>query len=209
MDTIHLQFPWILIITGFVLSGCSLLYKIKVFKHLDHRLFTFLHLKLIGKISFFRKLWPMGKTPAMIAGLGILYLSGWVSGFMATLFFITIACVERLIKLKVKRKRPFYVIPKAGMFQPAQPYDPSFPSGDAMRIWYLTFVLPTAFALPLPFLFLFCLIALLVSLGRIAFGVHFPLDVIGGAGLGLIGAGFYQITVLHPFSNLLCRVIQP
>jgi len=64
-----------------------------------------------------------------------------------------------------------------------------------MRIWYLAFIIPTAFGLPLPALFLFCCIAVLVSLGKIALGVHFPLDVIGGMGLGLIGAGLYQLCI--------------
>lgn len=195
MDSIQPQFAVILFVSGLVLSGCGLLYQTRAGKILDHGLFNFLHLRLSQKSAFFCKLWPMGKTPAMIAMLGVLFFSDWPSGFKGALFYGIIAGLERLLKLRVKRQRPFFVLPHVRMFQPEQPNDPSHPSGDAMRIWYLAFIIPAAFGLPLPALFLFCCIAVLVSLGRIALGVHFPLDVIGGMGLGLIGAGLYQLCI--------------
>ena len=189
------QFALALLIAGFALSGCGLLYRTEICKRQDHQLFNFLHMRLSKKTSFFRTLWPIGKTPFMIAALGVLFFSGWSSGFQAILFYSIIACLERLLKLNVKRQRPFSVLPDTRMFQPRQPKDPSHPSGDALRVWYLAFIIPAAFSLPLAVLFLFCFLALLVSLGRIALGVHFPLDVIGGAGLGLIGAGLYQLCI--------------
>jgi len=61
------------------------------------------------------------------------------------LFFCIIACIERSLKLMVKRPRPFSVLPGVQMSQPQKPHDPSHPSGDSMRIWYLAFVIPMAF----------------------------------------------------------------
>lgn len=193
MNAIQPQFAEILLVIGLAFSGCGLLYRTTAFQRQDHRLCSSLHLKLSRKISFFRTLWPVGKTPFMIAMLGVLFLSGWSSGFRAAFLYGMIAFLERLLKLTVKRQRPFSVLHDVRMFQPRQPQDPSHPSGDAMRVWYLTFVIPMAFGLPLMALFLFCCVAVLISLGRIALGVHFPLDVIGGIGLGLIGAGLYQL----------------
>ena len=193
MNAAQPQFVGILLVAGFVFSGCGLLYRTAAFQRQDHRLCSSLHLKLSSKINFFRTLWLVGKTPFMIAMLGVLFFSGWFSGFLAALLYAMIACIERLLKLTVKRQRPFSVLPDVRMFQPRQPHDPSHPSGDAMRVWYLAFVIPIAFGLPLVVFSFCCCIAVLVSFGRIALGVHFPLDVIGGMGLGLIGAGLYQL----------------
>jgi len=193
MHTIQPQFILILIAVGIVLFGCGLLYGTKFFHRHDLRVFNFLHRRLAGKIPFFRLLWPMGKTPFMMTMLGILYFTGYSSGFRAMIIFGIIACLERSIKLMVKRQRPFFILPDIQMSQPKQPNDPSYPSGDAMRIWYLALVIPTAFGLPVLTLVLFCCIAVLVCLGRISFGVHFPLDVLGGMGLGFIGAGLYHL----------------
>ena len=187
------QFAGILLGSGLILSLGGLLYRVASIQSQDHRLFNFLHLGLVKMVLFFRLLWPLGKTPLMVAMLGVLYFSGWSSGFWATLFFCIIACIEKSLKLMVKRPRPFSVLPGVQMSQPQKPQDPSHPSGDSMRVWYLAFVIPMAFGLPWAVLILFCCIAILVSLGRIALGVHFPLDVMGGMGLGLIGAGLYQL----------------
>ena len=193
MDTIPLQFFWIIITGGFVLIGCGFLYGISSGHQQDLRLFNFLNLKLARMVPFYRLIWPLGKTPFMMIMLGVLYFTGWSSGFRATIIFGIIACLERLIKWVVKRQRPFFIVPDVQMSQPQQPNDPSHPSGDAMRIWYLAFVIPMAFGLPISILLLLCSIAVLVSIGRISLGVHFPLDVIGGTGLGLVGAGIYQL----------------
>lgn len=193
MNLFQPQFPGFILVAGLILSGCGLLYRIPAIQYQDLRFFHFLYLKLSTQVPFFRLLWPLGKTPFMMFMLGVLFFSGWTSGFLTALFYAVIACLERVLKLMVKRQRPFSALPDIQMSQPAHPRDPSHPSGDAMRIWYLTFVLPVAFGLSLPVVFLFCLIAVPVSLGRIALGVHFPLDVIGGIGLGLVGAGLYRL----------------
>jgi membrane-associated phospholipid phosphatase len=72
------------------------------------------------------------------------------------------------------------------MGQLPEPYDPSHPSGDSFRVWFLAILFPIAFLLPVStFIFSF-LVAIILSLGRIALGVHYPLDVISGAGLGIL-----------------------
>lgn len=74
------------------------------------------------------------------------------------------------------------------MLQPLKPLDPSFPSGDALRIWYLTLITAAIFS-SLPFLIAAIILAAVISLGRIMMGVHYPSDVLAGSGLGVIAAG--------------------
>ena len=75
------------------------------------------------------------------------------------------------------------------MLQPIKPQDPSFPSGDALRVWYLALIIPTAFGDSGIFLVAGIILAILVSMGRMVMGVHYPSDVTAGMGLGFIGAG--------------------
>jgi len=185
------QTAWILLASGLVFFGTGLFYRVLSIQ--DKKLFEFLHLKLSSLVPFFRVCWILGKTWFAIIILCVLYFSGWSSGLPATVLFAVIACVERSIKLLLKRPRPFSVLEKTRMSQPKRPKDPSHPSGDSMRIWYLAFVVPTAFSLPWPIIIVFSCIAALVSIGRIALGVHFPLDVLGGIGLGLTGAALYKL----------------
>ena len=193
MDTNQLQLSVTLLILGLIFSGSGLLFLTPVFNRYDCRLFSFIHLKLAKNISFFRLLWPLGKTPFMIIMLGMLFFSGGSSGSIAVFSYVVIACLERGLKMLLKRPRPFVVFPEVQLSQPRKPQDPSHPSGDTLRIWYLAIVVPAAFSLSLSIFLVFCLVATLVSLGRIAFGVHFPLDVLGGMGLGLFGAGLYLL----------------
>ena len=195
MNEIQLQFIWYLFFTGFVLTGIGLLFPLRILKILDLQLFYFLYSKLSGNARIFRILWPFGKTGFMVGVLGILFLSNWYSGFCAIFCFIIIACFEKLIKLTMKRRRPFIFLPEIKMLQPHKPEDYSHPSGDAMRIWYLTFIIPSIFGWSLLLFSVFLSIAVLISFGRIAFAVHFPLDVAGGTGLGLIGAGLFYLII--------------
>jgi len=183
----------VLIIFGGGLSCFGMLHNAPAVSRWDVQLSCSLYLCVKKYLPLFRLMWLFGKSPMLIVLLIILFLFDNRSGSMVILFYIVIACAERTLKLALKRQRPFSLVPEVKMCQPRQPYDPSYPSGDVMRAWYLTFVLPPAFIMPYPFFFLLGGIALLVSLGRIAFGVHFLLDIIGGTGLGLLGAGFYLI----------------
>lgn len=195
MNEIQLQLIWYLFFTGFVLTGIGMLYPLTTLKTLDLRLFYFLYCKLSGNARVFRVLWPFGKTGFMVGILGIFLLLNWYSGCCAIFCFFIIACVERLIKLTMKRRRPFVLLSEVEMLQPYKPEDFSHPSGDAMRVWYLTFIIPFIFGWSLLLLSVFLSVAVLVSFGRIAFAVHFPLDVAGGTGLGLIGAGLFYLMV--------------
>ncbi len=156
---------------------------------LDARLFRLLHKPLRRLSGFFQVIWHLGRTPFALATLVLLVILDLHFGLTACVGFALIVSFEWFIKRSLKRARPFTLIPDAVMNQPKEPTDPSFPSGDALRIWYLALIIPFSLALPPIFLLLTCSIALLVSLGRIAMGVHFPLDVLAGTGLGLLGVG--------------------
>jgi len=167
----------------------------------DAHAFHNLHRKLEPYTGVFRYLWPLGTTPVAVILLLILYIPGWQVGFAATLGYILAALLERAIKMQFQRPRPFTALEDVQMRQPNQPHDPSHPSGDTLRVWFLAFVFPWAFTLPWPVILLTCLIAGILSLGRIALGVHYPLDVLGGAGLGMLAAGItvigYQVTFFN------------
>lgn len=75
------------------------------------------------------------------------------------------------------------------MLQPQEPGDPSFPSGDALRVWFLALILTIAMGNSLPLGIIMAFVAALVSVGRMVLGVHYPTDVLAGIGLGFLGAG--------------------
>ena len=181
----------ILFLTGVIFSVGALFYRIAAIQRIDSLFFNYLYTKLTRTVPLFRFIWPLGKTPFLIIVLTLLLLSGGTNGLYAVTIYIVIACIERLFKLTMGRERPFSVLPDVKVFQSKKPLDPSHPSGDTMRVWYLSFVVPAVFFLPVLFVVFFCGLASLVSLGRIVLGVHFPLDVIGGMGLGLFGAGLF------------------
>ncbi len=181
----------VLIVLGCALTVIGLLHNVPPVSRWDSRTSRFLHLELHRFLPLFRTLWLFGKSPLLMVVLLLILCCARQSAGWAALFYLLIAAGERAMKLRIKRPRPFAQVPEVEMRQPRQPYDPSFPSGDAMRLWYLAFILPAAFPLPGLFFFLFAAIAFLASLGRIAFGVHFFLDVVGGSGLGLLGAGLF------------------
>jgi undecaprenyl-diphosphatase len=66
------------------------------------------------------------------------------------------------------------------------PHDASFPSGHAATSFAAATMLSFAFPRFAPFLYV---LAAAVAFSRVYVGVHYPLDVIGGAALGVLIAG--------------------
>lgn len=185
---------------GAGLTILGFLHRLPALSRWDARTFQSLHANLRRSANFFRYLWPLGTTPVGIGLILIIYIAGWQAGAAVTGAYILAALLERTIKMCIQRPRPFTDLPEVQMRQPNPPRDPSHPSGDTLRVWFLAIVFPWAFALPWPVTLLTCAIAGILSLGRIALGVHYPLDVLGGAGLGLFAASAtvigYQLTFL-------------
>ena len=65
------------------------------------------------------------------------------------------------------------------------PHDASFPSGHAATSFAAATILSFAYPRLAPFLYL---LAAAVAFSRVYVGVHYPLDVLGGAALGMLVA---------------------
>jgi membrane-associated phospholipid phosphatase len=107
------------------------------------------------------------------------------------------ASLERALKVGVARQRPFEVMPNVQLRQMPPPSDPSFPSGDASRAWFLAAALSLGTEIPPVGACLAFLLALLVAVARVRAGVHYPSDVWAGSWLGL-GIGLVWVGLL-PF----------
>ena len=106
------------------------------------------------------------------------------------------------IKPLVGRLRPFHVV--EGTRQLVDAYNFSFPSSHAANTFAAGVFLALRFRRMRPILVL----PVLVSYSRVYVGVHYPLDVLGGAALGaIIAAGFYGLerTLRGPIVSLFTR----
>jgi undecaprenyl-diphosphatase len=88
------------------------------------------------------------------------------------------------IKALVGRGRPTLRYPEPKALVPV-PHDHSFPSGHAATSFAAATVLAFAFPRLGPLLFV---LAAAVAYSRVYVGVHYPLDVLGGAALGVVVA---------------------
>jgi undecaprenyl-diphosphatase len=113
--------------------------------------------------------------------LAVLYRRWGVLAFTVIAIAVTDAAVAAL-KALIDRPRPplRYAEPKPLV---PTPHDASFPSGHAATSFVAATMLSFAFPrLRLPF----ALLAAAVAFSRVYVGVHYPLDVIGGAVLGVL-----------------------
>jgi len=185
---------------GGLLFTTGLFYRSISLAQWDEGAFQTIYENLYHYRGFFRYIWPLGTTPVAVILIAMTFIAGTRIGLTTTIVFALAAVLERMVKIIFRRPRPFEALSDVKMYQPRQPTDPSHPSGDALRVWFLALVVPVAFGLSWPVYLLTLSIAALLSLGRIVLGVHFPLDVLGGAGLGFLAAGLsiigFQLAVI-------------
>jgi undecaprenyl-diphosphatase len=126
------------------------------------------------------------------AGLGLLWWLGdtfWRPWALTVLLSIIILAVVVLgIKFTIRRRRPEGEW--GGLYRKTDPH--SFPSGHAARA-----VLIAVLALglgPWWLALIICIWAPLVALARVAMGVHYLSDIVGGFGLGTV-AGIIALLI--------------
>ncbi len=164
-------------------------------QRLDRTLFNHLHhlLRTFPGSALFQEVWFLGKTPLALILLLLITTTQVNKGITAAIIFLIAVALERGLKLTINRPRPFHALTDTHMSQPSEPGDPSFPSGDCLRVWFaailLIHLLPFHWSGALLILFL----ALVVTLGRVGMGVHYPFDTLTGSGLGILAG---QITVI-------------
>jgi undecaprenyl-diphosphatase len=103
------------------------------------------------------------------------------------LTFVAVALADwtsMAIKALVDRPRPPLRYPEPKTLVPL-PHDASFPSGHAATSFAAATMLSFAFPAFAPALLI---LAAAVAFSRVYVGVHYPLDVIGGAALGVLVA---------------------
>jgi undecaprenyl-diphosphatase len=123
--------------------------------------------------------------PLMFAPLAVKRLRARLAAIVVSLvgMLLVVATFVATIKVLIGRVRPCYAIAWARQLPIDAPGDASFPSGHAAGSFAFAFFL---LALHRPTGLLAILFAIPIAVSRVVIGVHYPTDVICGAGLGAV-----------------------
>jgi membrane-associated phospholipid phosphatase len=140
-------------------------------------------------------MWPLQQLGNLVFGLVVavvaLVLRRWRLAAGAVL--VTFIDLEWLVKGIVDRRRPGTTVPDAVLRGDVPVGSQSFPSGHAVLIASLA-VLVTPY-LRGRWRLVPWLLVVGVCVGRVYVGAHNPLDVVAGAGLGLVIGGLVSVVV--------------
>ncbi len=143
--------------------------------------------------------------PVLLLGLLYIYRGHAIKLLLALALALGIADAVsyRVVKAQVNRPRPFQN-PEISSWvrKVGQAHGPSFPSNHAANAFAAAAVLAWYFSGGSYFFYIF---APLVALSRFVLGVHYPTDVLAGAGLGLFVGFLIRILLLNQVHWFLMR----
>ncbi|HBB54547.1 TPA: hypothetical protein DEQ22_02735 [Candidatus Nomurabacteria bacterium] len=129
--------------------------------------------------------------PFVVAILAFWYLLFYrksLRGFVLVFLTAGIAAViSKFLKIFIHASRPEFILPDVQALFAKTSY--AFPSDHATFFMALAFAI---FFLHKKAGYVFMIFAFLIGLGRIAAGVHFPIDILGGFILGALVAYFVK-----------------
>ena len=130
----------------------------------------------------------------VVAGIYLIYRFRWHGVWMVVAAVLVVATTDSLghyiVKPLVDRSRPCTMLPSGEYIvnwirlPDGSRGDPSFPSNHALNNFAIAAFFFTIWPSKRNVMWLF-VVALLISLGRVYEGLHYPSDVIGGAAIGM------------------------
>lgn len=127
------------------------------------------------------------------------FVVGWIFGGVRLRHALLVAgmavlaglVINQSIGLVWPRPRPFMM--GLGRQLIAHQADPSFPSDHLTIVWAVAFSLLPSSSVPRKLGMIAALLGVAIAWGRIYVGVHFPLDMLGSAAVGILASIFARV----------------